>query len=157
MLDRVFALFQQVFAEEVEECDVDRIRVATCALLVEVAGADDEFSPQECEHILRVIEERFDLTSEEAEELLQVAQDSRDDSHDLWRFTSQINACCTPAEKQSIIEEIWRVVLMDGVLTGHEDHLVHKLARLLNLDHPQLIEAKMRVRSELGDAREANG
>ena len=153
MLDRVLALFQQVFAEEAQECHVDRIRIATCVLLLEVAGADNEFSPQECEHILRVLRDRFDLSQEEAEELLQVAQDTRDDSHDLWRFTTQINACCTPREKLSIIEEIWRVVLMDGVLTGHEDHVVHKLARLLNLDHSELIDAKTRVRAELGAAQ----
>jgi hypothetical protein len=33
----------------------------------------------------------------------------------------------------------------DNLLDAHEDYLVHKLARLLNLDHRELIEAKMKI------------
>ncbi|MCP4642028.1 MAG: hypothetical protein GY851_16415, partial [bacterium] len=47
-----------------------------------------------------------------------------------------------------IIEEVWRVIFADGRLDGHEDYLVHKLARLLNLNHPQLIAAKVKVMEE---------
>ena len=54
----------------------------------------------------------------------------------------------SPAEKRQIIEEVWRVIYADGALDAHEDYLVHKLAKLLNLNHPQLIEAKMTVKGE---------
>ena len=34
---------------------------------------------------------------------------------------------------------------MDGKLDRHEDHLMHRIARILNLTHPELIDAKVRV------------
>ena len=58
--------------------------------------------------------------------------------------------CHGVVEEMEVIEEVWRVIFADGTLDGHEDYLVHKLAKLLNLTHPQLIEAKMKVRGESG-------
>jgi len=46
-----------------------------------------------------------------------------------------------------IIEEVWRVIYADGTLEAHEDYLVHKLAKLLNLNHPQLIKMKMKAKN----------
>jgi hypothetical protein len=34
---------------------------------------------------------------------------------------------------------------VDGRLDKHEDYLMHKLSKLLNLYHGQLIDAKLRV------------
>ena len=123
----------------------ERLRLATCAVLLEAAGADNEFSPAECQLIIEALRARFDLTQDEAEELIRVALDRRQETSGLWKFTNQINQSCTLEEKLGIIEEVWRVIYADGSLDGHEDYLVHKLAALLNLTHPQLIEAKLKV------------
>ncbi|MBX7256785.1 MAG: TerB family tellurite resistance protein [Candidatus Hydrogenedentes bacterium] len=123
----------------------ERLRLATCIVLLEVAGADNEFSPAECQLIIDSLRTRFDLLQEEAEELIEVAQERRQEASGLWKYTNQINQSCSVEEKVGIIEEVWRVIYADGSLDGHEDYLVHKLADLMNLTHPQLIEAKMRV------------
>jgi len=132
-----------------EEPDPERARVATCVLLLEVAGADDEFSPQECERIVEILRSRFELSQEDAEGLIRVAQDRRAESFDLWKFTNMVNEACRTDEKRQIIEEIWRVIYADQQLDPHEDYLVHKLAKLLNLTHPQLIKAKVKVLDEM--------
>ncbi len=149
MLERLFKLFS-VDEAAPEDTDPDeKLRLATCAILLEVAGADDEFSPVECEYIITALRERFKLTQEEAEELIHVAQERREESFDLWKFTNQINQACSNEEKIQIIEEVWRLIYADNVLDGHEDFLVHKLARLMNLKHPILIDAKMKVLKEV--------
>jgi len=147
MLRRLKELLAPAEAAD-ETPDPERVRVATCVLLIEVAGADNEFSPVECERIITSLRARFGLSQDEAEELMDVAQQRRSESYDLWKFTNQINETCSPPEKIQIIEEVWRVIYADGTLEGHEDYLVHKLARLLNLNHPQLIDAKLRVLEE---------
>jgi len=149
MLDKLLDLFGGSSEAPPETCTEDRLSLATCVLLLEIAGADHEFSSEECERVIEILRKRFSLSQEDAEELIQIAQENRNKSFDLWKYTNQINSCCTPAEKQGIIEEIWRVVYADGALDAHEDYLVHKLARLLNLDHPQLIQAKLKIREEL--------
>ena len=147
----MFSLFKEIFNAQPDEPVPDigeRVRLATCVLLIEVASVDDEFAPEEQQRILSALEDRFQLPRDDAEKLLETAADTRAASTDLWHFTNQINQGCSPDEKRRIIEEIWRVIYADGRLDGHEDYLVHKLARLLNLNHPQLIEAKMKVLNE---------
>lgn len=150
MIDRIKALFSSPGAEQAEPIDsAERIRVATCVLLLEVAQADDEFSPEEQEQILHTLGERFSITEEEAHALMEESARSREDSVDLWRFTHQINEACGTEEKIRIVEEVWRVIYADNVLDGHEDHLVHRIAKLFNLTHGHLIEAKIRVLDEI--------
>lgn len=150
MFRHILNLFAAPETPRSHESKEERLRVATCVLLVEVAGADEEFAPEECERIIEILRRRFDLTQDEAEDLLRVSQEKASESSDLWKFTNQLNQNCTPAEKQQVVEEIWRVIFADGNLDAHEDYVIHKLARLLNLDHPQLIEAKMRAREGSG-------
>jgi uncharacterized tellurite resistance protein B-like protein len=128
--------------------DAEWVRVAVCVLLVEVAKADDEFSEDEREHIVDTLTRRFELSEDDAHDLLDLAHEHRKSSTDLWRFTNVINRQCAPAEKIEIMEEIWRVIYADGTLDAHEDYLAHKFARLLNLSHPQLIQAKLTVLDE---------
>jgi uncharacterized tellurite resistance protein B-like protein len=149
MLERLFKLFAIEEDSPAQSDPDEKLRMATCVILLEVAGADNEFSPEECEHIISALRARFQLTQEEAEELIRVAQERRDESFDLWKFTNQINQACSNAEKVHIIEEVWRLIYADSVLDGHEDYLVHKLARLMNLKHPILIDAKLKVLKEI--------
>ena len=151
MLNRLLELLAAVDTRAQEDehyCNDDKIRLATCVLLLEMAGADREFSPEECSRILEILKRRFELNQDEAESLMTIAQEQREDSIDVWRFTNQINHCCKPGEKIRIVEELWRVIYADGSLDAHEDYLIHKLARLLNLTNRQLIDAKIKVRDE---------
>ena len=124
----------------------NKTALATCVLLLEVAEADEEFSDEERWRIQQLLQQRFGLSESEVAELIRESQEHRAESHDLWRFTNQINQSCSRQEKMQLIEEVWRVVYADGTLEAHEDYLAHKLGRLLNLDHTELIEAKMKVR-----------
>jgi uncharacterized tellurite resistance protein B-like protein len=127
----------------------DTVHLATCVLLLEAARADNGFSDDERRHILAVLRQRFDLTPEEADELLEQAMNVHDESTSLHQFTRTINAAFTVAEKVHIVEEIWRIFYADQYLDGHEDLLAAKLRNLLNLSHPVMIEAKMRVLEEI--------
>lgn len=152
MLNRFKEIFTQARPTDddapSENTHQERLKMATCVVLVEVASADDEFSTEEREHILQALAARFSLSSADAEELLSVATRKREESVDLWQFTHQINELCGPEEKIEIIEEVWRVICADHAIDGHEDHLAHKLAKLFNLTHRQLIDAKVKVLDE---------
>ena len=128
----------------------DSLAVATCVLLLEAARADEDFTEEEWGHIREVVRERFGLSHEEAEALIEEAHAKRDGSPGLWQFTHALNERCSVEEKIHVLEEVWRIIYSDGVLDGHEDKLVHKLQQLLNLNHKQLIDAKLRV---IGDNR----
>lgn len=126
------------------------LRVAACALFLEMAAIDGEFSEEERERIVSVLTSDYGLSSEYAAALLESSERELKGSIDLWQFTSLINQNYSLDEKLQIIELLWKVVYADGCLDKHEDYLVHKLANLLRLSHQQLIDAKMKVLGWLG-------
>jgi uncharacterized tellurite resistance protein B-like protein len=129
--------------------DEDRVQLAVCVLLLEVARADEHFSDTERGQVIEILADKFEIDEDEAHDLIDASTADRGDRLDLFNYTREINASCTPAEKEAIVESIWRVIYADGRLDSHEDHLAHRLATLLNLNHRQLINAKLRVLEQL--------
>ncbi|MFO7776091.1 MAG: TerB family tellurite resistance protein [Candidatus Hydrogenedentota bacterium] len=154
MLSRILELFHDATQDEEQPSTEERVRLATAAILVECARADETFSHSEKEHVIETLRQRFQLPQEEAEELLRESKQSLRESSDLWTFTNALNEALSPDEKTEILEEAWRIIFLDGALHAHEDYLIHKLARLLNLTHPELIEAKMKVLEEVRNSPE---
>ena len=122
-----------------------RIEVASCALLLEMANADGEFSEIERENIINLFKKDFNLSDEDVQELIEATNKELKESIDLWHFTNLINVNYSTQEKIRVIETVWRVIYSDGKLDVHEDYLVHKLATLLKLTHKELIDAKLKV------------
>ena len=151
MLNVMKKFFQQDAAPEdkvelKEEDRAERIQVATCALLLEVANSDDEFSDIERDNIVQILEKDFELSDEYAKELMELSDKEREESIDLWHFTNLINEHYSIEEKIRIIEMVWKVIYADGKLDKYEDHLAYKLSQLLRLEHKHLIDAKLKVR-----------
>jgi len=134
---------------------VHDIRIATCALLLEMSQIDGEFSESEREGIVSAIKKECEVDDEYVSEIIETADKELKGSLDLWQFTSLINRNYTQEEKIKIIETIWHIAYTDGRLDKHEDFLVHKLANLLRLTHRQLIDAKVKVRKSMGISGES--
>ncbi|MFC1858391.1 TerB family tellurite resistance protein [Thermodesulfobacteriota bacterium] len=121
------------------------IRVATCALLVEIARIDKNFTQAEMDTILSILKEKHGLSPEYADALIAEAEKELDDSVDLWQFARLINENYSNEEKIEIIETLWQIVYVDGKMDEYEHYLMGKLKNLLRLSHDQLIEAKLKV------------
>jgi uncharacterized tellurite resistance protein B-like protein len=145
MIDFVKKFFSNSQDNTKQEGTPHDIRIATCAILLEMAGIDGEFSESEREDILSVLKKSYDLSDEDISELITASEEELKGSIDLWKFTNLINQNYSMDEKIQIIEIIWEVAYSDGKLDQHEDYLIHKLANLLRLSHKQLIDAKLEV------------
>lgn len=148
MLDVVKRFFSKITAGEsktVEGRQDHDIRVATCALLVEMAGIDKRFTQAEMETILSILKEKYGLSREHADALVAEADKALDESVDLWQFARLINENYSNEEKIEIIETLWKIVYVDGKMDRYEHYLMNKLATLLRLSHEQLIDAKLKV------------
>ncbi len=121
------------------------IRIATCAVLLEMANIDGEFSESEKEHIISALKSNYGLSNEHAAALLKASSEEREESIDLWQFTNRINRYYSREEKIQIIETVWEIAYKDGRLDKYEDYLAHKLAKLFRLSHKELIDAKLKV------------
>lgn len=131
---------------EGEETQEQRIHLVAGVLLLEAAHIDNECTGEEMEHVVQTLRDKFSLSADCVAELLELAHLEREEAIDLWQFTNQVNQHFTKEEKLAIMEDVWRVIFMDGRLDKHEDHFAHKLASLLRLTHKEMIDAKLTAR-----------
>lgn len=124
---------------------VDSVALAACALLLELAHADDEFTDDERLHIEEALVRHFDLEPEAVEQLIALAQQERAKSVDLFQFTRLISESYDVGQKMVLAEVMWRVVYADGELAKHESYLMRKISRLLGLKPGYLADARKRV------------
>ena len=121
------------------------IRIATCALFLEMARIDEKFTKEEMETVLSIMQEKYGLSREHADTLVAEADKELEDSVDLWQFARLINENYSIDEKMEIIEILWRMVYVDGKMDEYEHYLMSKLKNLLRLSQDQLIGAKLKV------------
>lgn len=119
-----------------------RVQLAACALLLELAHADGEFSAEERQHIENTLIRHFGLDEATGSELIRLAEAERAQSLDHFQFTRLIAAEFDLGQKMVLAEVMWGVILADGRLSDHETHLVRKLASLMNLAPAYLAQAR---------------
>ena len=129
------------------------IRLAACALLLELAQADDEFTEDEQQHLESAIRRQYGLDAAQAEKLIELAQEAREEAVDLWQFTNLIAENYSLGQKMVLAEIMWGLVYSDGELGDKEEYLMRKICNLLRLEPGYLAAA--RKRAEDSDVDEA--
>ncbi|HSW55000.1 MAG TPA: TerB family tellurite resistance protein [Ignavibacteriaceae bacterium] len=127
-----------------------KYKVATAALLVEIAKADGDFSGDERKRIIDLMKKDYDLDDECVNELLALSEQKVKDSVSIYEFSSVINESFTQQEKLDLIKNLWRIIYEDGKLNSHEDRLIKIIGSTLNLEHKDIIAAKLFVKREMG-------
>jgi uncharacterized tellurite resistance protein B-like protein len=123
----------------------DSPSLAVAALLVEVLRADYQAGDDERHQVARSIGDLLHLGPAESAALLELAERRIDQAHDLFQFTSMINRSYSAAEKQRLIEHLWRVARADETIHKYEEHLIRRIADLLHVSHSSFIAAKLRT------------
>ncbi len=124
----------------------DSLKMATAALLVEAVKADDNVSEEELCALRGGLGKKFGIDAAETEALIRLAEEETSEAVSLYGFTRLIDKGFKYDDKKDIIELLWEVVYADSVLEKHEEHLVRRIADLLQVSHKDFIEAKLRVK-----------
>jgi uncharacterized tellurite resistance protein B-like protein len=127
------------------------LRLAACALLLELAHADDAFTDDERAHLSRAVRRHFGLDHHQADSLIYHAEQARQQAPDLWQFTSLIRESYSLGQKMVLAEIMWGLVFADGELNSREDYLMRKVSKLLDLEIAYLSEARKRAENGLDE------
>ena len=141
--------FISKLSSEEEPHRPDPVAIAACALLLEIAHADDVFAPEERERILRAVREDLGVPAEDVEEVVRLAEEERRESVDLYQFTKLVGEKFSRAQRLRLVEVIWGVVYADGQLTAVENQLARRIAELLGFQHPEVQQVRERVKGSL--------
>ena len=152
MINRVKALFaDRSGAPEAraERHSHEELQIAAAALMVEAAQLDDVFDARERTKIRELVVARFELTSEEGENLIEAAEGRVADSIELHGFVRVVKSAFTPEERIELMEMLWEVVYADGELHHYEANLMRRLAGLLQVSDRDAGSARKRARERL--------
>ncbi len=144
VLDAIRGFIQTRLSHPEDEPQPDRVAIAACALLLEIAHADG-FGPAEHESILRAVREDLGVKEEDVREIMRLAEEARRESVDLYQFTRLLGASFSLEQRRRLVEAIWRVVYSDGVLSAVENQLARRISELLGLQQPEIQAARERV------------
>lgn len=120
----------------------DPVHLAACALLLDLAYADGEFSEPERRHLEDVFARHFLLAPDAVAQLLELADRERRNSVDYFKFTSQLRNYDT-GQKMVLAEIMWGLVMADGSVSDHEQYLTRKISHLLDLQPGYLSAARV--------------
>jgi len=125
----------------------DAVAIAACALLLEIAHADDVFAPEERERIVRAVREDLGVPAADVAEVVRLAEQERRESVDLYQFTKLVGAEFSRVERLRLVEVIWGVVYADGALSAVENQLARRIAELLGFQHPEVQAVREKVKA----------
>ena len=134
MIARLKNLLRDALGENQPDSDgAHDLRLATAALLLEMARADREETAAERATAEAMLARHFSLERAAAEALLARAEDTLHEAVSLYEFTRVLNDTLTAAERRAVVEMVAEVAATDGRFDKHEQHLLAKLADLLHL------------------------
>jgi len=123
----------------------DDYRVAAAALLVHAAAIDGSISDAERDELRDLLKLRFSLDDAAADALVAVAAAAEQKAVDLYHFTAKLNRSLDEAGRARIIEMMWQIAYVDGVVTEFEDNLIWRAADLLGISQGERIALRERV------------
>ena len=123
------------------------LETAAAALLFEVSRSDHETDDRERTIITELVKKQFRLSEDEAETLLDLAEQEVSDATSLHQFVALINQKWSQQQRLQLVEHMWKVAYSDNSLNDHEIHLMRKIQRLLYVPHKKFIGAKLRAKS----------
>lgn len=133
-------------ADDSEDSAHDEVRVAVSALLFHVIAVDGVVLPEEREALITALGQRFQLDGDEARSLFEAGRDADNEAVDLYGFTSVLKRALDRADRERLIELMWRMVYSDGRVHEFQDNVVWRVAELLGVPSQTRIRLKQSVR-----------
>jgi uncharacterized tellurite resistance protein B-like protein len=146
-IDAIRRFFASRISGPPEEDPRDRVTIAACALLLEIAHAEAGLGPDERRRIENAVRE-MGVAEADLREVLRLAEEERKESVDLYQFTRLVAENFSRDERLRLLEAIWGVVYSDGALSAVEGQLARRVAELLGFQHPEVQSVREKVARE---------
>jgi len=147
MLDAIRTLLTDLTgATDKRDLGEDDARLAAAALLFRAIAIDGEVSPEERKALFELLMRQFDLDAEDAASLVADAEEADREAVDLYGFTSVLKQRLDEADRERIVEMMWKLVYADGTVHEFEDNLIWRVAELLGVSSQTRIRLKQSVR-----------
>ena len=140
-------MFKNFFKKEKKENSNDK-NTLIIALLIHAAKIDENYTEIEKKIIKKTIIQLNQVSPNEAEKLLKIAEKKEEESNQIIEFTREIKKYSMEL-RLKIIEIIWKIVYSDGTSDNYESNLIRRICGLLYISDKDNGIIKMKVKSLL--------
>ena len=137
-------MFKKIFKKEKKE-NSDNKNILVASLLIHAEKIDENYSDTEKKIIKEALINLNNINSDQAEELMKLAEKKEEGSNQMIEFTREIKK--HPMEfRLKIIEIIWKIVYSDNVSDNYESNLIRRICGLLYISDKDngIIRAKIK-------------
>jgi len=147
MLTKLQKFFDQYLSKDTEsKIPLERrLQMATAALMIEMLHVDEHVTADEEIKLHNILKQRFKLSNDEIDILIDLANAEKREATDYYTFTSLINEHYTQQQKIKLVEDLWRLAYADSELDKYEEHLLRRLSELLHVPHQDFIRTKLKT------------
>ena len=135
-------MLKKLFKKE-KKSNLDN-NILIAALLVHAARIDENYTEIEKKIITKSIMDLNKVNSDQADELINLAEKKEEESNQIVEFTKEIKKY--PMEfKLKIVEIIWKIVYSDGTSDDYESNLIRRICGLLYISDKDngIVKAKV--------------
>lgn len=150
MLQRLKSFIGGADKGEAKDAAPDELHLAVAVMLVEAARMDERFDDDERAAIARLIETRLGLPVDDAEALVDTADEVAEEMGELWTFARVVKDRYSHDQRVEMIEMLWEVAYADGELHHYEANLLRRIAGLIYVSDRESGFARKRVIQRLG-------
>ena len=122
-------MFKNIFAKQ-KKVSSDNKNILVAALLIHAAKIDENYTEIEKKIIKKALIDLYNISSDQAEELIKRAEKKEEESNQLVEYTREIKKH-TMESRLKIIEVIWKIVYSDGTSDNYESNLIRRICGLL--------------------------
>ena len=137
-------MFKKFFKKEKKNEKKENILIA--ALLIHAAKIDENYTNDEKDLIKKALINLYSINSQEADELLKVAEAKEHESNQILEFTREIKNKSMEF-RLKIIEILWKIVYSDGTSDNYESNLIRRLCGLLYISDKDSGMIKLKVQN----------
>jgi len=136
------------FLKKKEEKDPNNKNVLIIALLIHAAKIDENYTENEKKIIKNVIVDLNEINSNQADELLKLAEEKERGSNQIIEFTKEIKKYSMEF-RLKIIEILWKIVYSDGSSDSYESNLIRRVCGLLYISDIDNGTIKQKIKNSL--------
>ena len=145
MFSNLKSAFQKALSKEIENENDDEDIQAIIILLLEACQIDGTTEQIEINFIKKLLINKFNFTQEEAEKKINRALKNHEESIEIFSQIKTILDQMDHKERIDVIEMMWGVVLVDGIIDDFEANLMRRMNGLLYVSGIESAEAKERA------------
>ena len=107
--------------------------LALATLFIQLANADNDYSSEEHELIIKILVNRYKVERSEAEKIIDEAKVLERDMSDTMQITREIKSIIPYEERSGLVRDLWQIIMADNKRSNEENNFMRLVIKLLGI------------------------